>query len=64
MDVVEVFVEVDSVSCVSGGGGECKYEVRDGSRSRVQNIKAASTQAELCDEEGVMRKDWDANDVG
>ncbi len=29
MDVVEVFVEVDSVGCVWGGGGECKHEVRD-----------------------------------
>jgi hypothetical protein len=29
MDVDEVFVEVDSISCVSDGGGECKHEVRD-----------------------------------
>ncbi len=63
MDVVEVFVEVDSVSCVSCGAGECKHEVRDGSCPRVQHTKAAGAQAELCNEEGVMREDWDTNDV-
>ncbi len=65
MDVVEVFVEVDSVSCVLCGAGERspKHEVRDGSCPRVQNTKATGVQAELCDEEGVMR-DWDTNDVG
>ncbi len=29
MDFVEVFVEEDSVGCVSGGGGEREHEVRD-----------------------------------
>ena len=29
MDVVEMFVEVDSVGRMSGGGGECKHEIRD-----------------------------------
>jgi hypothetical protein len=64
MDVVEVFVEVYSVSCVFRGTGECKHEVRDGSCLRVRNTKAAGIQAELCDEEGVMREDWGTNDVG
>ncbi len=41
MDVVEVFVEEDSVGCMSGGGGECEHEVRDGSCPGVQNFKAA-----------------------
>ncbi len=57
VDVVEVFVEVDSVSCMSCGSGERKHEVRDGSCLRVQNTKAAGIQAELCNEEGVMRED-------
>jgi hypothetical protein len=59
MDIVEVFVEVDSVRCVLGGAGECKHEVRDGLHLRVQDAKAASIQAEaeLCSEEGVMRED-------
>ncbi len=64
VDVVEVFVKVDSISCMSGGAGECKHDIRDGSRPRVQNSKAAGIQAELCNEEGVMREDWDTNDVG
>ncbi len=64
MDIVEVFVEVDSISWALCGAGECKHEVRDGSCPRVQNTKAASIQAELCNEEGVMREDWDTNDVG
>ncbi len=64
MDVVEVFVEVDSIGCVSCGAGERKHVVRDGSCPRVQNTKAAGVQAEFCDEEGVMREDWDTNDVG
>ncbi len=64
VDVVEVFVEVDFVSCVSCGAGEGKHEVRDGSCPRVQNTKAAGIQAELCNEEGMMREDWDTNDVG
>ena len=52
MVVVEVFVEVDSVSRVSGGGGECKHEIRDGSCPGVQNSKAVGIEAELCNEEG------------
>ncbi len=63
VDFVEVFVEVDFVGCVSCGAGECKHEVRDGSCLRVQNTKAAGIQAELCDEEGVMREELDTNDV-
>jgi hypothetical protein len=59
-----VFVVVDPISCVSCGAGECKHEVRDGLCPRVQNTKAASIQAELCNEEGVMREVWDTNDVG
>ncbi len=31
MDKVEMFVEEDSVGCVSGGGGERENKVRDGS---------------------------------
>ncbi len=46
------------------GAGERKHEIRDGSCPRVQNTKAASIQAELCNEEGVMREDWDTNEVG
>ncbi len=46
MVVVEVFVEVDSVSRVLGGGGECKHEIRDGTCPRVQNPKAAGIEAE------------------
>ncbi len=61
--VVEVFIEVDSVSCVSCGAGERKHEVRDGLCPRVQNTKATGVQAELCNEEGVMREDWDTNDA-
>ncbi len=41
MDVVEVFVEEDSVGCVLGGGGESEHEVRDGLCPGVQNPKAA-----------------------
>ena len=52
MVVVEVFVEVDSVSRVSGGGGECKHEIRDGSCLGVQNSKAVGIEAEFCNEEG------------
>jgi hypothetical protein len=40
---------------MSGGAGEHKHEVRDGSCPRVQNTKAAGIQAELHNEEGVMR---------
>ncbi len=61
MDNVELFVEVDSISCVLCGAGERKHEVRDGSCPRVQNTKAPGVQAELCDEEGMMREDWDTN---
>ena len=64
MDAVEVFVEVDSVSRVSGGGGECKHEVRDGTCPGVQNSKAAGIEAELCNEEGVMREGRDTDGVG
>ena len=31
MNAVEVFVEVDSASSVSSGGGKREHEVRDGS---------------------------------
>jgi hypothetical protein len=63
VDVVEVFVEVDSISCMSCGAGERKHEVRDGLCPSVQSTKAAGIQAELCNEESVMREDWDTNDV-
>ncbi len=64
VDIVELFVEVDSVGCMSCGAGECKHKVRDGLCPRVQNTKVASIQAELCNEESVMMEDWDTNDVG
>ncbi len=64
MDIVEVFVEVDFVSCVSCGADERKHEVRDGSCPRVQNTKAAGIQAELCNEEGMMRENGGTYDVG
>ena len=48
MDVVEVFVEVDSFCRVSSGGGECEHEVRDCTCARVQNSKSAGIEAELC----------------
>jgi hypothetical protein len=65
VDVDEAFVEVDSISCVSCGAGERKHEVRDGLCLRVQNTKAAGVQAELYNEESMMREDWDtSNDVG
>ena len=42
VDVVELFVEVDSTtSCVLCGGGEREHKVRDGMCPRVQNPKAA-----------------------
>ncbi len=47
VDVVEVFVEVDSSRCVLGGGGEHKHEVRDCLHPRVQNSEASGIQAEL-----------------
>ncbi len=37
VDIAEVFVEVDAISCVLGGGGEHEYEVRDGLCPGVQN---------------------------
>ena len=64
MDIVEVFVEVDSVGCLSGGGGECKHEVRNYTCPGVQNPKSAGVEAELCNEEGMIREDGDANGVG
>ena len=64
MDVVEVFVEVDSVGCVSGGGGECKHEVRDCTCPGVRNPKSAGVEAELCNEEGVMGEGVDSDGVG
>ena len=64
MDVVEVFVEVGSIGCMSGGGGECKHEVRDGTCPGVQNSKAAGIEAELCNEEGVMREGGDTDGAG
>ena len=59
-----MFVEVDSVSCVSGGCGECKHEVRNYTCPGVQNPKSAGVEAELCNEEGMIREDVDANGVG
>ena len=59
-----MFVEVDSVSHVSGGGGEGKHEIMDGTCSGVQNPKAFGIEAELCNEEGVMREGWDTDEVG
>lgn len=64
MDVVEMFVEVDSVGCVSGGGGECKHEVRDCTCPGVQNPKSAGTEAELCNEKGVVGEGGDSDGVG
>ena len=64
MDVVEVFVEVDSVSCLVYGGGECQHEVRDCSCSGVQNPKSTGVEAELCNEEGVVGEGGDSDGVG
>jgi len=64
VDVVEVFVQVDSVGCVSGGGGECKHEVRNCTCPGVQNRKSAGIEAELCNEEGVMGEGGDSDGVG
>jgi hypothetical protein len=63
MDVVEVFVEVDSIGRMLGGGGECEHEVRDSTRPGVQNPKSASIEAELCNEEGVMGEGSDSDGV-
>ena len=64
MDVVEVFIEVDSISRVSGEGGERKHGVRDGTCPGIQYPKAAGVEAEFCNEEGVMREGGDADGVG
>ena len=65
MDVIEVFVEVDSACSVSSGGGEREHEVWDGSCPGVQNPKATSIKVELlCNKEGMMREDWDTDGVG
>jgi hypothetical protein len=47
---------------VLGGGGDCEHEFWVDAHPRVQDPKAAGIQAELCDEECVMRKDWYTND--
>ena len=60
-----MFVEVDSVGHVSGGGGECKHEIRDCTCPGVQNPKSAGIEAELCkNEEGVVGEGGDSDDVG
>ncbi len=64
VEVAEVFVEVGAAGGVSGGGGECEHEIGDGMRPRVQDPEVTCIQAELCDEEGMIGKDWNANDVG
>jgi hypothetical protein len=48
-----MFVEVDSVGRVSGGGGECKHEIRDCTCPGVQNPKSA----------GIRVGDESGNDV-
>ena len=60
MDVVEAFVEMNSVGCMASGGGECKHEVRDCTCPGVQNPKSAGVEAELCDEEGMMGETGDS----
>ena len=42
MDVVEMFVEVYSIGRMSGGGGECKHEVRI---ARFRGYKIPSSPA-------------------
>jgi hypothetical protein len=64
VDVVEVFVEIDSVGCVPGGSGERKHEVRDCTCPGVQNPKSAGVEAELCNKEGVMWEGGDSDGVG
>ncbi len=59
-----MFVEIDSVSCVLGGGGERKHEVRDGTCPGDQHPKTAGVEAELCNEEGVMGEGGDSDGVG
>jgi len=59
-----VFVEVGSIGCMSGGGGECKHEVRDYTCPGVQNPKSTSIEAELCNEEGMVGEGGDSNGVG
>ncbi len=39
-------------------------EVRDGFYPGVKNPKATSIKVELCNKEGMMREDWDADGVG
>jgi hypothetical protein len=49
---------------VSGVGCERKHDVRDDMCLGVQNSKAASFEAELCNEEGMMREGRDTDGVG
>ena len=49
---------------MTGGGGEGKHEVRDCTCPGVQNSKSAGSEAELCDEEGMMGGAGDADGVG
>ena len=64
MDVVEMFVEVDSIGSVSGGGGECYHEIQDCTCPGVQNPKYAGTEAELCNEEGMVGEGGYSDGVG
>ena len=59
-----MFVEVDSIGHVSGGGSECKHEVRDCTCPGVQNPKSAGIEAELCNEEGMVGEGGDSDGVG
>jgi hypothetical protein len=61
VDVVELFVEVDSVGCMLGGGGECKHEVRDCTCPWVQKTKSSGVEAELW--EGMMGEGGDSGGV-
>ena len=58
-----MFVEVDSIGRVSGGGGECEHEVRDCMCRGIQNPKSVGIEAELCNEEGVMGEGGDSDGV-
>ena len=49
---------------MSGVGCERKHDVRDDMCLGVQNSKAAGVEAELCNEEGVMREGRDTDGVG
>ena len=64
MDIVEMFVEVDSIGRVLGGGGECKHEIRDCTCPGIQNPKSAGVEAELCIVEGVVGEGGDSDGVG